>query len=88
MGAVIAVELLGDPTLGQASDRLMAEGKQVYLANCAICHGESGNGEGPGAAQLAVKPRDLRTGSFKFRSTVGLSPERRRSRRNAHPGNS
>ena len=69
MGAVIALELFGGPTLGLDAGGLVAEGKRVYLANCAFCHGESGNGEGPGAAQLAVKPRDLRTGSFKFRST-------------------
>ncbi|MCI0408514.1 MAG: c-type cytochrome [Acidobacteria bacterium] len=69
MGAVAAFELLGGPILGQDSDGLVAEGKRVYLANCAVCHGENGSGEGPGAARLRVKPRDLRTGSFKFRST-------------------
>jgi len=69
MGAVIALALLGGPSLGQDSDGLVAEGKRVYLANCVVCHGENGNGEGPGAARLTVKPRDLRAGSFKFRST-------------------
>ncbi|MGH7369978.1 MAG: c-type cytochrome [Candidatus Methylomirabilaceae bacterium] len=53
----------------QDSAQLVREGKRVYLANCAVCHGENGDGEGPGAAQLSVKPRDLRTGKFKFRST-------------------
>jgi cytochrome c oxidase cbb3-type subunit 2 len=41
----------------------------VYLTNCAVCHGENGNGEGRAAGQLTVKPRDFRAGSFKFRST-------------------
>jgi len=68
-GAMIGVELLSSPTQGQDSEGLLKEGKRVYFGNCAVCHGESGNGEGPGAAQLTVKPRDLRTGSFKFRST-------------------
>lgn len=68
-GAMIGAELLSSPMQGQDSEGLLKEGKRVYLRNCAVCHGESGNGEGPGAIQLTVKPRDLRTGSFKFRST-------------------
>ena len=69
VGAMIGVELLGGQTLGQDSVALLREGKRVYLANCAVCHSENGDGKGQGAAQLKVKPRDLRTGSFKFRST-------------------
>ena len=69
VGAMIGVELVGGPTLGENSAGLLGEGRRVYLANCAMCHGENGDGKGQGAAQLRVKPRDLRTGSFKFRST-------------------
>jgi mono/diheme cytochrome c family protein len=34
-------------------------GRQVYEASCARCHGESGKGDGPDAAALGQKPRDL-----------------------------
>jgi cytochrome c oxidase cbb3-type subunit I/II len=44
-------------------------GKTVYLRNCAACHGENGNGNGPEAHRLKTKPRDFTTGIYKFRST-------------------
>jgi len=68
-GAAAGLLLCAGPMPAQDSATLIGEGKRVYLANCAVCHGESGDGEGPGAAQLEVRPRDLRTGKFKFRST-------------------
>ena len=44
------------PAAGSAADSarqaLLAEGQKVYLANCAMCHGEWGLGDGPLAAQL------------------------------------
>ncbi len=44
-------------------------GRQLYLAHCAVCHGEGGDGQGPGAERLQTKPRDFTMGLFKFRST-------------------
>lgn len=32
--------------------------REVYTQRCAVCHGESGKGNGPGAATLQPKPRD------------------------------
>ncbi|MCC7265034.1 MAG: cytochrome c [Candidatus Latescibacteria bacterium] len=49
--------------------RLEVEGKEVYLRHCAGCHGEKGDGKGPAAAMLIVKPRDFTSGIFKFVST-------------------
>ena len=38
---------------------MIAKGKEIYAAKCALCHGEKGDGKGPGAAGLAVKPGDF-----------------------------
>ena len=35
---------------------MLARGKTIYEAKCAICHGEHGGGDGPDAADLRVKP--------------------------------
>jgi len=37
----------------------LAAGRQTYLQNCATCHGDSGRGDGPAAANLNPKPADL-----------------------------
>jgi len=50
-------------------DVLVNQGKQVYDRYCIGCHGEKGDGKGPGARLLIVKPRDFTKGVFKFRST-------------------
>jgi mono/diheme cytochrome c family protein len=34
-------------------------GEQIYLVNCATCHGETGKGDGPVARALTPKPSDL-----------------------------
>jgi cytochrome c oxidase cbb3-type subunit 2 len=41
----------------------------VFDSYCAGCHGVAGDGKGPAAAMLIVKPRDFTTGTYKFRST-------------------
>ncbi|MFQ5457732.1 MAG: c-type cytochrome [Myxococcota bacterium] len=46
-----------------------ATGKQVFSTYCVACHGPSGAGDGPAAAALDPKPRDLTTGEFKYGST-------------------
>jgi len=50
-------------------DVLVAQGRQVYDRYCVGCHGEQGDGKGPAARLLIVKPRDFTKGVFKFRST-------------------
>ncbi len=40
-----------------ADDPAAAEaGREVYMTNCALCHGDTGNGDGPAAAGLPEKP--------------------------------
>ena len=42
---------------GFASD--VANGKKIFTANCAVCHGDKGDGTGPAAAALNPKPRNF-----------------------------
>jgi cytochrome c5 len=42
----------------------VAMGKTIYMEKCALCHGDSGHGDGPGAAALDPKPRNHTDGSY------------------------
>ena len=44
--------LAGDP-------EAVAAGAELFATNCATCHGETGNGDGPAAAALDPKPATL-----------------------------
>jgi len=48
---------------------IVLRGRQVYTANCAMCHGVNGDGNGMAAHMFRVQPRDFRRGLLKFRST-------------------
>lgn len=41
-----------------SKERIM-EGKGIYIKNCAICHGASGQGDGAGAKHLSPPPPDF-----------------------------
>ena len=59
-------------------DRLhLQHGRAVYAAQCAGCHGTTGDGKGPAGAYLNPPPRDYRNGIFKFTSTPRGSKPRR-----------
>lgn len=40
------------------SDSLKVQAKDIYKYNCSMCHGPSGQGNGPTAHALTVKPPD------------------------------
>jgi len=48
---------------------MLSSGKELYTRHCMGCHGLEADGKGPGALMLHPKPRNLLSGSFKFRST-------------------
>jgi mono/diheme cytochrome c family protein len=66
--ALGALLVLAGSARGQAPD--LAVGRTVYEANCAICHGERGDGKGHAAHHFLSAPRDLTAGRYKFRSTA------------------
>jgi cbb3-type cytochrome c oxidase subunit III len=69
--ALAALWALG-PRLAAAD---AAAGQKVYDKNCAQCHGEKGDGQGPAAPHLLPRPRDFTSGKFKLRTTPsGMLP--------------
>jgi mono/diheme cytochrome c family protein len=62
----------------------------LYRKHCVACHGLSGDGAGPNAADLAPYPGDFRNGVFKYTSTAGdakpLTDDLLRTLRNGNPG--
>jgi len=44
-------------------------GSVLYRVRCADCHGLPGHGRGPTAANIQPRPRDFRSGLFKFSSS-------------------
>lgn len=47
-----------------ATPEQIAKGKEIYAAQCGICHGPLGKGDGPAAASLTPKPRDFTSGTW------------------------
>lgn len=56
-------------TANAQTGTLREQGERVYTLYCTGCHGTNGDGQGPAAEMLIVKPRDFTKGIFKFRST-------------------
>jgi mono/diheme cytochrome c family protein len=79
-GGFIAFRLLSEP-VGPAPpevarDRLLSQGRLIYLNRCVACHGNDGRGDGPLAAQLfGPPPGDLTDNVWKH----GESPAQVRS---------
>jgi mono/diheme cytochrome c family protein len=64
------------------SESSLAAGQKVYLKRCVACHGKTGNGDGPDAADLGIHPpklsdpviREETDGELFWKITVGKKP--------------
>lgn len=55
---------------------LLDIGKKTYDQVCYMCHDTDGNGNGPIAKHMVTKPRNFRSGKYKFRTTaMGQTPK-------------
>jgi DMSO reductase family type II enzyme heme b subunit len=70
--ALMIVSVATSTAWAQAGDA--NAGKAVYERKCMLCHGEKGDGKGPGAERLDPKPRDFTSGIYKIRSTANKIP--------------
>jgi mono/diheme cytochrome c family protein len=57
------------PPAPPPSESLKRLGSSLYATRCAHCHGANGDGKGPVATRLAVKPTNFLFGIYKLRST-------------------
>lgn len=55
-----------------ATDDSIAAGAATYTQYCAVCHGNEGKGDGPGAAALNPKPADFSAEHVQILSDGGL----------------
>ena len=55
----LVLPVLAFADLGNAEN-----GEEIYFQHCAGCHGEEGDGLGPGAERLLPPPRDFTSGMF------------------------
>ena len=66
----------------EATESSLAAGQKIYLKRCAGCHGKTGNGDGPDAADLGIHPAKLSDptiraetdGELFWKITVGKKP--------------
>ena len=58
-GFIVALAIGGPPLADAAGKGDPAKGKEKFNQICASCHGPTGHGDGPAAAALDPKPRNL-----------------------------
>lgn len=64
----------GGVSSGAAQRKLMARGKELFAKQCAICHGDAGNGAGQFAYLMNPRPRNFQQGNFKLATTQNQVP--------------
>jgi mono/diheme cytochrome c family protein len=68
---------MANPLKGDAAS--VTDGKQLWMQHCTSCHGKTGKGDGPKAAQLKTLPHDISKadiqgqpdGSFFYKTSEG-----------------
>lgn len=66
-GNEIVVDLSGPRPPEDA--HTIEHGRAVYEKHCSICHGDNGDGKSIRSVDMKLKPSDLSTGVYKYRST-------------------
>src|SRR5215468_6327918 len=57
---LLTVEKRRDDVAGLAwAEEDLKLGEKIYQENCAACHGDKGDGKGPQADRLSIKPRNF-----------------------------
>lgn len=63
-GAPVVVDIASIEKPWTENSDVANHGKKVFKTNCALCHGETGKGDGAAGAALVPKPRDLVEGKW------------------------
>lgn len=58
-GHMVPEDAAAMPNPVEASAESIASGRELFATNCALCHGETGEGDGPAASGLAMPPANL-----------------------------
>ena len=72
LAATIVLVAAAPQVAGQTREPTL--GRRVYVEQCAICHGDEGDGRGHAANHFASAPRDFTSGRYKIRSTASGQP--------------
>jgi len=57
--AAAGIVCLGFLPKESRAEEQRSQGKEIYLAQCAMCHGENGRGDGRAALDFRTRPTDL-----------------------------
>ncbi len=63
--APAAVDISGVEKPWEPNEDMAKHGAVVYKANCAVCHGDTGQGDGPAGKALVPPPRNFVEGKWK-----------------------
>lgn len=56
----------------ESESPMMARGRALFAKQCAICHGDQGDGQGKFAYLMNPRPRNFKQGKFKLTTTQNL----------------
>lgn len=64
----------GGSSVNAVIDPVLARGQSLFIKQCAICHGDQGDGAGKFAYLMDPRPRNLQQGNFKLATTENQIP--------------